>query len=262
MMKIIVVNYNTKKYLEKFVDSLYLHTSMPEFMLAIVDNGSTEPASIEYLRQIKKPNLLIMSLSENVGYGQAIDKAYRQFVTNKDECFVIANSDIEIVHPGWIETMVNTMRQSNAGSGGPKIIMPSCRLGGAGFVGTRQNHRIQGNNVIDRQQFDKREDVLFVSGCFMVVNRAAYEQVGGFDPVFKMYFEETDLQYRMAEVGYMAVYEPAVTVLHHFNRSPNLAKRRMYLDSLKVFTDRYDCDKDWVKNQLLTQKEIEEWVWK
>ncbi|MBU0568879.1 glycosyltransferase [bacterium] len=260
MIKIIVVNYNTQKYLKKFIDSLYLHTDANDFELIIVDSGSTEPASIDYIWSLSGSNIHRKFLSENIGYGGAIHAAYRDHIYPIDNYFVFANSDIEVVHAGWIDVMIAAAREHNAGTVGPKIILPSCRLGGAGFVGTPQNHKIRGCNVVDRGQFDTQQKVLFICGAFVLVSRQAYEEAGGFDAGYKLYFEETDLQCRMGRIGYAAIYEPGAVVLHHFNKSPNLQKRQEYLLSLRRFVDRWGCDDEWVDRQLLTEEE-KEYFW-
>ena len=53
-----------------------------------------------------------------------------------------------------------------------------------------------------------------VNGAFMLMRRAAFEQVGGFDEGYWMYMEDLDLCYRLAGTGWVTWYEPAATVTH------------------------------------------------
>jgi GT2 family glycosyltransferase len=48
----------------------------------------------------------------------------------------------------------------------------------------------------------------------MLVRRSAFEQAGGFDEGYWMYFEDLDLCYRLAQAGWTTWYEPSVTVVH------------------------------------------------
>ena len=57
-------------------------------------------------------------------------------------------------------------------------------------------------------------DVAWVSGACMVVERAAFETVGGFDERFFLYKEEEDLCLRLRDAGGRVRYEPAVRVSH------------------------------------------------
>jgi GT2 family glycosyltransferase len=48
----------------------------------------------------------------------------------------------------------------------------------------------------------------------MLLRRAAFEQVGGFDVGYWMYMEDLDLSYRLAQRGWLTWYEPGATVMH------------------------------------------------
>ena len=53
-----------------------------------------------------------------------------------------------------------------------------------------------------------------VNGAFMLMRRAALEEVGLFDEGYWMYMEDLDLCYRFAEGGWTTWYEPSVSVVH------------------------------------------------
>src|SRR5690606_880902 len=59
-----------------------------------------------------------------------------------------------------------------------------------------------------------RRDAGWLAGACVLVRRAAFEEVGGFDTKFFMYFEDVDLGYRLGKQGYRNVYEPAAVVTH------------------------------------------------
>ena len=56
-------------------------------------------------------------------------------------------------------------------------------------------------------------DALIVSGCFMMIHRAALARVEGFDPAFFLYFEDFDLSYRIAKFSGIARV-PGVRIVH------------------------------------------------
>jgi GT2 family glycosyltransferase len=62
---------------------------------------------------------------------------------------------------------------------------------------------------------DVRQEVAWVSGAAMVLERAAFDAVGGFDEQLFLYKEDEDLCLRLREAGGRIVYEPAVRILHH-----------------------------------------------
>ena len=62
---------------------------------------------------------------------------------------------------------------------------------------------------------DTRQEVAWVSGAAMVIERTAFTGVGGFDEQLFLYKEDEDLCLRLREAGGRVVYEPAVAILHH-----------------------------------------------
>jgi N-acetylglucosaminyl-diphospho-decaprenol L-rhamnosyltransferase len=53
-----------------------------------------------------------------------------------------------------------------------------------------------------------------VNGAFMLIRRAALDDVGLLDEGYWMYMEDLDLCYRFAEAGWTIWYEPSATVIH------------------------------------------------
>ena len=62
---------------------------------------------------------------------------------------------------------------------------------------------------------DVRQEVAWVSGAAMLVERAAFVAIGGFDEKLFLYKEDEDLCLRLREAGGLVVYEPGVAVRHH-----------------------------------------------
>jgi len=66
---------------------------------------------------------------------------------------------------------------------------------------------------------DTTKDVLFGTGSAMFVRRSVYEELGGFDERFFMFFEDVDLGWRLNLAGYRFVYEPASLAFHKHHAS-------------------------------------------
>lgn len=67
----------------------------------------------------------------------------------------------------------------------------------------------------DRGQYDSATDIGAVCGCATLLSRAALERVGRFDEDFFMYFEDTELSWRLRKAGYRLRYQPSSVVRHH-----------------------------------------------
>ena len=71
-----------------------------------------------------------------------------------------------------------------------------------------------------------------VNGAFMLIRRAALDEVGLFDEGYWMYMEDLDLCYRFAEAGWVTWYEPSATVVHvkaGIERARSLAEAELRL---------------------------------
>jgi GT2 family glycosyltransferase len=53
----------------------------------------------------------------------------------------------------------------------------------------------------------------------MAIRREAFDAVGGFDESFFMYFEDTDLCYRLEAAGWQVHFAPVTTMVHIGNAS-------------------------------------------
>jgi GT2 family glycosyltransferase/glycosyltransferase involved in cell wall biosynthesis len=62
-------------------------------------------------------------------------------------------------------------------------------------------------------------DVLFGTGSAMFVRRAVYDELGGFDESYFMFFEDVDLGWRLNLLGYRYAYEPASLAFHKHHAS-------------------------------------------
>lgn len=68
---------------------------------------------------------------------------------------------------------------------------------------------------------DRAHDVLFGTGAAMFVRRDVFEQLGGFDERYFMFFEDVDLGWRLNLAGYRFVYEPESLAYHKHHASMN-----------------------------------------
>ncbi len=80
----------------------------------------------------------------------------------------------------------------------------------------RPRERQRGHYLLDEQP---REPVLadWMLGAFLLLRRRMLEEIGGFDPRFRMYGEDIDLCYRAAKAGWERWYVPDARVSHSYD---------------------------------------------
>ena len=76
---------------------------------------------------------------------------------------------------------------------------------------------------------DARQDVDWLVGAALLVRGEVLAALGGFDPQFFMYSEETDLCRRIRRAGWRVVYDPGAIVIHAEGRSSGQVSARRHI---------------------------------
>jgi len=80
----------------------------------------------------------------------------------------------------------------------------------------------------------------WASGCSLLVRKATFEAVGGFDEGYFLFFEDVDLAYRMKQMGAQCVSYPGITFTHGIGSSraylPDQGIRAKHLSAQRYFT--------------------------
>ena len=220
-LRIVVVTYFPGLFLTEFLDSLPT-ASRRRPAVTVVDNGSTD-GTVE--RLTVRGGVDIIEPGGNQGYGAAANLGIAQ--THEDWVLVV-NPDT-LFEPGSIDELLAVAgRWPRAGVLGPRIhtaegmLYPSARE--LPSLGRGIGHAVFGwiwpanpwTASYRRERGAPAEGTTgWVSGACMLVRRAAFEEIGGFDEGYFMYFEDTDLCARLAAAGWDVVYAPSATVVHH-----------------------------------------------
>jgi len=218
-ISIVILNWNGKGYLEKFLPDLILHSQVPGAEIVVADNGSTDD-SLEFLGQVY-PHIRIISLEENHGFSGGYNRAFEQLDSTY---FLLLNSDIEVTS-GWFDPLLLCMDQDESvGACSPKIKDFNNKshfeyAGAAGGFIDRYGYpfcrgRIFDHLEEDQGQYDDEIDVFWSTGACILIRSELYWQVGGLDEQFFAHMEEIDLCWRIKRSGYKVRYIPRSTVYH------------------------------------------------
>jgi len=190
-LDIVIVTYRSAAHLEACL------TALPaEARVVVVDNASpdqgpdiAEAAGAQVIR-----NRLNCGFGAAANQGAAVGSAEFILFLNPDA--VVEGSDLELL----INALETDQRMAVVG---PRLAYPDGREQPAWWpfpspLGTMSSSRAPG----------------FVIGACMLVRRSAFESVGGFDPRFWLYGEETDLCYRLWEAGWRVRLVPEAVATH------------------------------------------------
>jgi GT2 family glycosyltransferase len=246
-VSVIVVSHNTRAYLER---CLRLLGESHEVIVvdALSSDGSRE------LVQDRFPHVRLVELDENPGYGGALN---RGIALASGAHLVLMNGDAW-PQEGAVERLVSFAEsEPRAGAVGPRLLNPDGTLQPSvrGFptlwrLATEYlflrwlGPRTRVLNAFYGAGFDHRSqrDAEFLVGAVLLVRRAAFDEIGGFDERFFMFNEEVDLCYRARAAGWNVVFWPGAEFTHVGGASTAPIGPRMYREQLRshlLFLDKH-----------------------
>jgi len=233
-VKVVILNWNGRAYLERFLPSVVRHT--PGVPIVVADNGSTDD-SVSFLRT-RFPQVEVIRLDRNYGFAEGYDRALERI---EAEYFLLLNSDIEVPE-GWLDPLVEALeRDERTAAVAPKILSfdrpDHFEYAGAagGFIDFLGypfcRGRILSSIEADRGQYDDPREVFWASGACMLVRSEVFRKLGGFDADFFAHMEEIDFCWRAQLAGYAIRVEPRSHVLHVGGGTlPNDNPHKIYLN--------------------------------
>ncbi len=141
--------------------------------------------------------------------------------TASGEFLLFLNDDIEITEPGWLDTMLDELANPGVGIVGPQLLYPDGRVQHAGMFLAElglARHAFRFNEANDPGYFGlalTTRNVIAVTGACMLVRRALFLELGGFDEAHEIINNDLDFCLRAREAGHAIVYTPHVSLTHH-----------------------------------------------
>ncbi len=216
-LAIAILNWNGKKWLEKFLPSVVQHS--PEADIYIIDNAS-EDDSVTFVEN-NFPSVRVIQNSKNEGFAAG----YNSGLKNIDsEIYCLLNSDVEVTQ-NWIPPMIALFDSDQSiAAAQPKILSYHNRNffeyagAGGGFIDNLGfpycRGRIFNSIEEDKGQYDDETEIFWASGCSLFIRSKDFREQGGFDERFFAHQEEIDLCWRLKNSGKKIMYTGKSTVYH------------------------------------------------
>ncbi len=224
-LAVIVIAYQSRDLLADCLDSIRAHAVLDgePAEVHVVDNASAD-GTVEMVRE-HYPEVLVHRLGRNHGFSAANNVALRQV---RSPWVLLLNPDASL-REGTVPALVELLEERpRIGMVGCRLVKPDGTLDHAAkrsfptFAGALGHFLGIGRSdvaprALRQYRAPSREGagpVDALNGAFMLIRRAALDQVGLFDEGYWMYGEDLDLCYRFAQAGWSVWYEPSVSALH------------------------------------------------
>jgi len=232
-LSIILVNYNGAEFLHDCLSSIVSFVDFCTSEVIIVDNFSKDD-SVKII-QNNFPTFKLICSDSNLGFGKANNLAVKQsqgkylLFLNNDTIltentpkilsdYLTENQDVGAV--GSRLTFKDGSYQLSCGRF-PNLVIEFIYKMRSGL--DYRWHQIF--SIFYDHLYAKFTDVDWVTGACLMMHRDTFNQLGGFDESFFMYFEDVDLCKRVKDLGLKVVYYPQTTVIHLLGGSAQGGKK-------------------------------------
>lgn len=211
-VSVIVLNWNGKKFLKNCLDSLQKVT-YSSFEIIIVDNHSTD-GSLEFVKK-NYPKFTLIENKKNYGFAEGNNIGFR---VSRGEYILFLNNDT-VVTPNFLQPIISDFEDN------PKIgcLQPQIRVlkdkdlldeVGSFMTFTGFLYHYGFRKKYNQEKYRKMREIFSAKGACIIFPRKILKKIGLFDKDFFIFFEETDLCFRVWLSGHKVVYEPKSVIYH------------------------------------------------
>ena len=223
-ISVVIVGWNARHYLELCLDSLVKAPPRRTMEVLVVDNASTDD-SVEMI-ETKFPWVKLIKSSENLGFSKGNNVAIRQC---RGRYIALVNPDV-IVFPGCLDALADFLDENpKVGDVGPRVLNPdmsmqsTCRrfptlwnnfCSATGLATRFKNSRFFAGEHMFYFPHDKTLTVDVIVGCFSMIRRETFDDVGLLDENLFMYGDDVDWCRRAWNAGWQVVFYPGGQAIH------------------------------------------------
>lgn len=244
---IVIVSLNTRELLRGCLESLR-NCTLP-VRIVVVDNGSTDGSQAIVAADF--PEARLIEPTHNLGFGAANNLGVDLLLNGADvpPAYVLLLNPDTIVRAGAIETLARFLAaHPRVGLVGPRLLNPDHSIQSAAFrfptlvmtaldlfpPGEVLPGRLYGSWWHGRYPQEQCANAApfpidHPLGACMLIRRAAWEAIGGFDRRYFMYSEEIDLCWRLRTAGWAIWQVPHAQVTHYGGAATSQFRQRMFI---------------------------------
>ena len=236
-VSIVIVSYNTMDMTLACLNSIYEQTEC-NFEVVVVDNASTDGSAQAIQKDFPQTKLIAETVNHGFGAAHHVALPYCQAPR-----LLLLNPDTVVLDGALDRLLAFSRQRPKAGIWGGRTLYADGRLNpsscwrrqtpwslfcrASGLAAIFPNSSFFNVETYGGWQRDDVREVDIVSGCFFLISRKKWDELGGFDPIFKMYGEEADLCLRARKIGLRPIITPDATIIHHGGASERVRSDKL-----------------------------------
>lgn len=224
-VSVIIPVYNGRSVIGDCLYSVF-GVEYKNFEVIVIDDSSKDD-SVDFI-QNNFPRVKVFKKKRNCGFASSVNTGIKNSI---GDIIALLNMDA-IVDKNWLKPLVNALIiDKSIGLAGSKIISYNrITLQHAGGLLLENGLSIHiGRGEFDNEKYNCFRDVDYLCGASLAFRRAVLEKVGLFDEGYRpLYYEDTDMAYRIKKHGLRVVYIPDSVLVHKENVSTNGLSKKFY----------------------------------
>ena len=238
-VSIIIVNYKTCNLVVDCIKSIYDLTKKVDFEIIVVDNNSDD-GSVETIISLF-PQVQVIPLKENIGFGKANNVGVKR-AQGKYVCFL--NSDTVLLNDAISILVAYLDKHEFVALCGGQLFDATKRPTNSYMDYPDMSYFLSlifKGNVSYKilPSFPEGSIPYYISGADMMLRKSFIDRYGAFDPDFFMYYEDTELSYRVEKLGFGVHFVPEAQIMHLGDQSPKVKGDLISKLDLFVIQSRY-----------------------
>lgn len=222
---VVIVTYCAESFIEKTINSI--SSSTIDLELIIIDNNSCDKTT-EILHKFS--NIRLIQNKKNIGFGRACNQGMKIALEENADYVVLINQDVEI-YPDTIEKLIQIHKKN------PQVgIISPLQLNNENKPASLVYHWfLKSNRSFFDDLFNNKVqelyEIAFASASFWLIPKEILSIVGGFNPLFFMYGEDTEYCNRVRFHGYKIAIAPHI---HYKHYKINLYQKTFWRQILEI----------------------------
>ena len=229
VVSVVIISHGHEEYLEQCLTSLGTALSGLSAEVLIVDNLGGR--GMEEVVTGRSFPVRVHRNPRQIGFAANCNQAFRMTC---GEYVLVLNPDTVFLSGHLLEAVEYLNTNRHVGILGSRLVnsdgarqdsyrcFPSVPVFALRLMGADRWSRrpaFYRDSLLEGRSFREPARVDLVIGAFFLVRRSCFEEIGGFDESFFMYYEDADFCFRARAEGSETHYFPSITLLHHHQRS-------------------------------------------